>query len=71
MYLLLKLIHGLIIKVSQAKSQWDDEPKIKFKKTKYGVATIVYFAKVQKNRKNKTKSAKSKFWVQESVTRMK
>ena len=34
-------------------------PKIKFVKTEFGVATIVYSGKLQKNKKDKTMSAKN------------
>ena len=48
-----------ISKVSQPKSRRDDEPKIKFEKIEFGVATIVYFGKIRKNEKNKTRSTKN------------
>jgi len=49
--------------VSQPKSRWDDKPKIKLEKTEFEVATIVYSRKLRKNRKDKTRSAKTRFWV--------
>jgi len=37
--------------VLQLKSRRDDEQKIKFVKTEFGVTTIVYFRKLRKNQK--------------------
>jgi len=34
----------------------DDEPKIKFEKAEFGVATTVYSRKLRKNQKDKTRS---------------
>ena len=45
--------------LSQPKSRQDDEPKIKFAKPEFGVAMIVYFEKLRKNQKNKTRSTKN------------
>ena len=57
--------------VSQPKSRRDGEPKIKFvkNKTEFGVATKVYYGKLQKNQNDKTRSTKkTRFWIRESIT---
>jgi len=46
--------------MSQPKSQWATNQKIKFEKTRnFGIATIIYSGKLQKNQKDKTKYAKN------------
>jgi len=49
--------------------QQDGESKIKFVKIEFGVTTIVYFGKLRKTKKIRQGLQKTKFLVQELVTR--
>jgi len=53
--------------LSQPKPQRYNEPKLKLEKLEFVVVTIVYSEKLRENRKDQTRSAKTEFWVRESI----